>query len=110
MASEIVIALTGLLCTIVSSIVTFNLTKKKYSVEVESQQIQNMNESFEVYKKNMRQTLEEQSKKIQELRQENEELKQQVNQLQSQVVNLVGSLLKDAVKSKPQKPKNKNEK
>lgn len=100
MASEITIALVGLLCTTVSSLVTFFLTKRKYNTEVDSQQIQNMKDSFEVYKKMMeealdsqKQRLEEtisfQDKKLESLQKENDSLKSQFNQLQNQMINLL---------------------
>ena len=51
MGAEIIIAFVGVVCTGLSSWFTFFLTKRKYNTEVESQQIQNMNEAFESYKK-----------------------------------------------------------
>lgn len=103
MMTEIVIALTGLFCTTVSSIITFLLTKKKYNTEVDSQQIDNMNKSFELYKKMMEEALESQERtmkatidaqntKINELQKENESLRQQINQLQMQLISLVGNI------------------
>lgn len=91
MASEIVVALIGLFCTTVSSVVTFILTKRKYNTEVDSQQIQNMNDSFEAYKKMMQEVLDLQSKKIELLERENQNLRVQVNQLQEQLTRIVVS-------------------
>ena len=91
MASEIVVALIGLFCTTVSSVVTFILTKRKYNTEVDSQQIQNMNDSFEAYKKMMQEVLDLQSKKIELLERENQNLRKQVNQLQEQLTRIVVS-------------------
>lgn len=93
MASEIVITLTGLFCTLVSSIVTFILTKRKYNTEVDSQQIQNMSNSFEIYKKIMEETVETQNRKIEMLQKENDNLRQQIYQLQMQIVNFMGNRL-----------------
>lgn len=101
--TEVVIALTGLFCTTVSSIITFLLTKKKYNTEVDSQQIDNMNKSFEVYKKMMEEAMGSQEKamkatidalnmKINELEKENGSLRQQVNHLQMQLISLVGNI------------------
>ena len=89
MGTEIVIALVGLFCSLVSSVVTFLLTKKKYGAEVESQQIQNMNDSFEVYKKTMHQSMDLQNKRIEELERENAYLREQVNQLKDQLTTLL---------------------
>ena len=47
MAPEIITALVGLLCSIISSSVTFVFTKRKYTAEVESQQIKNISEAFD---------------------------------------------------------------
>ena len=93
MASEIVITLTGLFCTLVSSIVTFILTKRKYNTEVDSQQIKNMSDSFEIYKKIMEETVETQNRKIDMLQKENDNLRQQIYQLQMQIVNFMGNRL-----------------
>lgn len=101
--TEVVIALTGLFCTTVSSIITFLLTKRKYNTEVDSQQIDNMNKSFEVYKKMMEEAMGSQEKamkatidalnmKINELEKENGSLRQQVNHLQMQLISLVGNI------------------
>ena len=103
MASEIVITLVGLFCTTVSSIVTFILTRRKYNTEVDSQQIMNMNEAFDLYKKTMeesissqRERMEEtikfQNSKIETLQKENDSLKEQVNRLQNQLTTLVLNL------------------
>lgn len=90
MGSEIVAALTGLFCTVVSSIVTFILTKRKYNTEVDSQQIQNINSAFDLYKRMTEETLAAQDKKIERLEKENESLRQQVNNLQMQLIGIVG--------------------
>lgn len=90
--SDITIALVGLFCTTVSSIVTFVLTKKKYNSEVEAQQIKNMSDSFTVQSKIMKETIDLQNQKIEALQKENEDLKKQVSQLQIQMINLLGNL------------------
>jgi hypothetical protein len=90
--SGIIAALIGLFCTTVSSIVTFVLTKRKYNVDVDSQQIKNTNESFDVYKKMMTETFQMQDRKIEMLQKENDYLRQQVSQLQLQVISLASKL------------------
>lgn len=92
MSSEIITALVGLFCTTVSSIVTFILTRRKYNTEVDSQQIKNMDESFEIYKKVMNESLNTQNEKIALLQRENDSLRKQVNNLQEQVISLVSML------------------
>lgn len=92
--SDITIALVGLFCTTVSSIITFVLTKKKYNSEVEAQQIKNMSDSFTVQSKIMKETIDLQNQKIEALQKENEDLKKQVSQLQIQMINLLGNFSK----------------
>lgn len=96
MGSEVIIALVGLFCTTVSSIVTFILTKRKYNTEVEAQYITNVKEAFDAYKNTVTETIDEQNKKIESLKKENAELRQQLSTLQSQMMNLlIGEKLKE---------------
>ena len=101
MASEIVTTLVGLFCTTVSSIVTFILTRRKYNTEVDSQQIENMEKSFDAYKKMMEETLDAQKRlmettvnglnnKIDTLEKENAFLRQQVDSLRTQMIQFLG--------------------
>ena len=103
MATEITMALVGLFCTAASSWVTFILTRRKYNSEVESQQIENQNASFELYKKTMEESMAAQkqrfedtivslNEKIEHLQKENDSLKSQLNQLQMQVINYLGTI------------------
>lgn len=107
MDSEIIMALVTLFCSTVSGVVTFILTKRKYTVEVDSQQIQNTDASFELYKKMMEEalssqkktmenTIEAQDKKIDLLQKENDSLRAQVSQLQMQMINILGNICLDA--------------
>lgn len=100
MGTEIVAALTGLFCTLLSSIATFFLTKRKYNAEVDSQQIKNMSDAFDIYKKTMEESLESQkrtmeetinlqNKKIDALQEENDTLKAQVRELQKQLTSFL---------------------
>jgi uncharacterized membrane protein (DUF106 family) len=97
MTSEIVMALVGVLCTAISSIVTFFLTRKKYNTEVDSQQIDNMSKSFDTYKRMMEEALDAQKRtmesKINELQKENEFLRQQVDTLRNQMIQFLGAKL-----------------
>lgn len=113
MSYEIVTALIGLFCTTASSLITFFLTKKKYNTEVDSQQIKNMDDSFNVYKKMMEETLlsqkklmeatiehqnnviDAQNKKIDGLQKENEALRKQVADLQIQLIQFFGVKFKE---------------
>lgn len=107
MTSTIITALVGLFCTTISSVVTFLFTRKKYNTEVDSQRIENMSKSFDLYKKTMEETLEaqkaamdntinSQNEKIATLQKENDILRTQLQQLQSQMINfLMGNNLAD---------------
>lgn len=92
---EITTALIGLLCTIISSAVTFFFTRRKYNAEVNSQQIDNINSSFDVYKKMTEETFELQNEKIQQLQVENSELRKQVHNLQVQMSQWINAVCYD---------------
>ena len=107
MGTEIVTAIVTLFCSTASGVVTFILTKRKYSVEVDSQQIDNMGKSFDIYKKMMEESLEAQKNSMQSeinslktgyelVKGENDSLKAQVAQLQMQMLNILGSLCLDS--------------
>ena len=107
MTTELITAIAGLLCTIIGSTVTFFLTKRKYNTEVDAQQIKNMSDSFDTYKKMMesnitaqKETMEiviqSQNQKLEMLQKENDSLKLQVSQLQQQMINILGSICLDA--------------
>ena len=85
-------AFVGVVCTGLSSLITFLLTKRKYNTEVDSQQLKNVDDSFELYKKVMNEAMATQDRKIAILQKENDSLKEQVSQLQNQVISLVNML------------------
>lgn len=87
MGTELISALVGLFCTVASSIVTFFLTKRKYNTEVEAQQIENMENSFNAYKTMMEETVKGLKERVENLQRENESLRNQINQLQTQMFN-----------------------
>ena len=99
MASEIVITLVGLFCTTVSSIVTFILTRRKYNTEVDSQQIENMEKSFDIYKKMMEESMKVQNQRIDALQKENDTLRKQVYDLQQQLITMAGRFISTGVSS-----------
>lgn len=106
MGTVVVSSLVGLFCTIVTSIITFILTRKKYNSEVESQQIQNLNDAFSLYKKTMEDSMASQNKaneaiigslnaKVDTLQEENSDLRKQVSQLQMEMINILGTICLD---------------
>ena len=88
--TEFIIALLSVVG--ISNVITFFLTKRKYITEVDSQQIKNVEDSFELYKKIMTDAVRSQDDKIALLQKENDSLRAQVNQLQMQMINLVGNI------------------
>lgn len=102
MGTTIITALVGLFCTLASSATTFFLTKRKYNVEVDSQQIENMNKSFDGYKKMTEETLAMQNKKmamqdekIKQLQEENNDLRKQLHSLQMQMASWIDAICFD---------------
>ena len=94
LTAETILTILGLLG--ISNIITFFLTKKKFNGEVDAQQIKNMSDSFDLYKKMQQETFKSQNEKIDLLQKENTELRQQVSQLQMQMINILGSICLDA--------------
>lgn len=95
MTSTIITALIGLFCTLASSAATFLLTRRKYNEEVNSQQIENMSKSFDIYKKTMNDTLAMQNDRIKQLQEENNDLRQQVHNLQMQMAQMFSAMCYD---------------
>ncbi len=89
MVSSVITALVGVLCTVISSVATFFLTRRKYNSEVDSQVVKNVKDAFEAYKKVMEETLNSQNEKIQRLQSENTYLKKQFELMQSQLVSIM---------------------
>lgn len=89
MDAGIITALTGTGCTVISSLITFFLTKRKYNVDVDSQQIKNMGAAFDAYKKMTDDTIKILNEKIDTLQRENESLKSQLSLIQTQMVNML---------------------
>ena len=99
MGTGIITALVGVICSALSGLITFLMTKKKYNSEVESQQIKNLNDAFSLYQKTMDSTMTSQKKnfedKLEALQKENNDLRQQVSQLQMEMINILGTICLD---------------
>ena len=84
MNSEIIIALIGIVTTIIGSWASYFFTRKKYYSEVDSTVIDNMKQSLEFYTKlsdDNKARLEEALKRNEQLDEEVRELRKQVNEL-----------------------------
>lgn len=95
MSTVIISSLVGLLCTSISSVVTFLLTKKKYDEEVDAAHLKDLGDAFERYKALTDEMYKSQDKKIEALQEENANLKQQVNDLQKQIIELLSAVCLD---------------
>lgn len=85
MSTEIIILLiTNIIAPVLTGIVTWVQTKKKYNAEIDSTVIQNMKTSLEFYF----QLSEDQKDRLNELLEANRELRHQVETLQTQVFEL----------------------
>ena len=111
---KIILALIGIGASIITSFVTYLLTRRKYNTEVDSQKIKNMSDTFELYKKVQTETLKSQKElleatitaqnrtiealkqKVDDGQKENQDLRQQVSQLQMQMINILGNICLDA--------------
>ena len=91
MGAEIITAIVGAVTTLLSSILTFLFTKRKYKTEVDSSVIDNLQRALDVYK----QIADDNLKRIGELQDENRELRKQVNDLSMQVTKLLNSICLD---------------
>lgn len=95
MSTTIITALVGLFCTLASSVTTFFLTKRKYNVEVDNQEIDNVNDAFELFKKVTNETIKLQNDKIDRLQKENDDLREQVRHLQKQMLQFLDMVCYD---------------
>ena len=88
----------GLLSTIVSSWITWFITRKKYYSEVDSTIISNMKESLDFYRQlsdDNKQRLEEVLKRNDELEERDKRLEEEVRELRKQVFNMMNSICLD---------------
>lgn len=89
MVSTITTALIGLICTLVSSGVTFLFTRRKYNEEVTSQKLDNITKAFDLSQKVYKATTEIQNEKIKKLQDENDKLKKEIWNLRQEMAELL---------------------
>lgn len=85
MATEVIIALIGIASTVISSIVTFRQTKKRYNAEVDNQVISNLKESLSFYMK----ICDDNSKRLDDFCLEDSQLRKQVSELKMQLIRIM---------------------
>lgn len=91
MSAEIWIALIGSSTTIIGSIISWLLAKKKYYVDTENSIIQNMENSLEFYKK----LSDDNRARLEEMAERNKALELEVQELRKQMLNLTMNICLD---------------
>ena len=98
MNTEIIIAIIGILSTVLSSFTTYFFTRRKYNSEVDQNLIQNMKESLDFYKQlsdDNRSRLEEVLARNEELERRNDRLEEEVKKLRDQMFTLMSQICLD---------------
>lgn len=91
MTTELMIALVGSGTTILSSVISWALAKKKYYTETETSIIENMEKSLEFYKK----LSDDNRTRLEEAIERNKALEKEVQELKKQVLNLALNICTD---------------
>lgn len=86
--SELVIALIGLISTVVSGWASWFFARKKYDSEVDNNLIENMQKSLDFYK----QLSDDNKTRLEHVLKQNEELSKEVADLRKQVFELMASI------------------
>lgn len=88
MTEAIILALIGIGEAIITAIVTFKLTKRKYNSEVDNNVINNMKESLDFYK----QLSDDNKRRLDEVLQKNDKLESEVDDLRKQLFALMSQI------------------
>lgn len=91
MENEIIIAIIGIISTVVSGWVSWFFTRKKYNVEIDNNIISNMRESLEFYK----QLSDDNKQRLDEVLKRNDALDVEIKELKKQVSELMLMTCKD---------------
>lgn len=91
MENEIIIAVIGIISTVVSGWVSWFFTRKKYNVEIDNNVISNMRESLEFYK----QLSDDNKQRLDEVLKRNDALEVEIKELRKQVSELMLMTCKD---------------
>lgn len=91
MENEIIIAIIGIISTVVSGWVSWFFTRKKYNVEIDNNIISNMRESLEFYK----QLSDDNKQRLDEVLKRNDALEVEIKELRKQVSELMLMTCKD---------------
>lgn len=88
MTEAIILALIGIGEAVITAIVTFKLTKRKYNSEVDNNVINNMKESLDFYK----QLSDDNKRRLDEVLQKNDKLESEVDDLRKQLFSLMSQI------------------
>lgn len=88
MTEEIVLALVGIGEVVITAIITFRLTKRKYNSEVDNNVINNMKESLDFYRK----LSDDNKKRLDEVLQKNDKLELEIDDLRKQLFLLMSQI------------------
>ena len=91
LVSALTTAGVSLLTSIISSLATFLLTKRKYNSEVDNNLIKNMQDSLEFYRK----LSDDNKERLDEQINRNDNLEKEVRELKSQLLTLMSSICID---------------
>lgn len=91
MDNSILLALVGIGEAVITGIVTFLLTKKKYQSEVDGNIIDNMKESLEFYK----QLSDDNKQRLEEVLEKNKRLEDEVDELRKVVFGMMSQICTD---------------
>lgn len=87
-SNEVIIAVIGVISTIISGWVSWFFSRKKYDSEVDSVLIENMKHSLEFYKS----LADDNKERLLELQENNDDLRREVNELRTQVFKLMAQI------------------
>lgn len=88
MYTEIIIAIIGVISTVISSVVTWFISKRKYNAEVDNTVIDSMQKSLEFYK----QLSDDNKERLDNLLKRNDQLEDEVAELRRQVFNMLNNV------------------
>lgn len=88
MTEAIILALVGVGEAIITAIVTFKLTKRKYNSEVDNNLINNMKESLDFYKK----LSDDNKKRLDDVLVKNDKLESEIDDLRKQLFSIMSQI------------------
>lgn len=91
MTEVILTSLIGIITTVISSVVTWTLARRKYNSEVDNNNIKNMSDSLEFYKR----LSDDNTKRLDSLLEKNKKLGEEINFMKSQMIKLASSICMD---------------